>query len=57
MALTDNDYETIDVNKDYKVVRKCVFTGEVETVVEDGSALIEEDNGGYEVLEYREVEE
>ena len=51
MALTDNDYETIDVNKDYKVVRKCVSTGEVETVVEDGSALMEEDNGGYGVLD------
>ncbi len=56
MALTDNDYETIDVNKDYKVVKKCFSTGEVETEVEDGSALMEEDNGGYEVLEYREVE-
>ena len=57
MALTDKDYETIDVNKDYKVVRNCVLTGEVETVVEDGSALMEEDNGGYDALEYREVEE
>lgn len=37
--LTRKDYETIDVNEMYEVkVRTC--TGEIETVVEDGSELM-----------------
>lgn len=53
--LTDKDYETIDVNKMYKAEIKDAF-GNRKIVIEDGSELMEEENGGYDVLEYHPVD-
>ena len=53
--LTKQDYEIIDVNKEYKVVRKNYVTDKTETVIEFGDALMEEENGSNDVISYEEI--
>ncbi len=55
MLLTKQDYDAIDVNKDYVVTVRDPITGIVTIKTEDGSCLKEEDNGGQEVLHYSEL--
>lgn len=52
MTLTKQDYETIDVNGLYLALIRKGSDDSVITRIEDGSELMEEDNGGNELLKY-----
>lgn len=57
MALSKQDYETIKVNKTYKAIVRYGYDDTVKEVIEYGDLLMEEENGGNEVLKYEEVVE
>lgn len=48
--LTEKDYSEIDINKTYLVV--YMFCNIKYKDIIDGDALLEMENGGYDVLEY-----
>ena len=54
MALIEKDYDTIKVNELYLAIIRKGSDDSVITTIEDGSELMEEENGGNEVLKYEE---